>query len=436
MRKIKAFWVCTLSIALLLVGISIPATGGITLRVTDWQAGMVGTTSAVRGIANLFEQANPGVKVDYESYTVTTYTEFLFPAIAARTAPDVFAVYPGPDLATVVTADPEALVPISDIWDADWQRWLGKAGNYLAAMVNGKLWIAMLDAQTECIWVYKDLFEECGVNVPPKGVPMTVDELIDMVPAAEATGKELLTAGFAESWCIHGYYFNAVHQLQPTDTPDMVLQAMNGEISWQQPVFALPIQAFARMHQAHAWKEEALNLDYQVGGVEKWLAKKSIGFWANGDWFVADVNPADNTPDNPNVVTIMYPLVNEDATPAYNWGAGTDFGINARGENVDLATAFVRTCASPTAAKIMLENLVVPAASGALDPATIKPTGNPILDECLYLFCGLEGRTSTYMYPYPEACDAIYTGVMDVMLGVESISDVLAALDEICGYKG
>ena len=442
-RKTRLCWVSIISMAVLLAGIggvSAPAAAEkIVLRVTDWQAGMVGTTSSVRGIADLFEQSHPDVKVDYESYTVTTYTEFLFPAIAAGTAPDVFAVYPGPDLATVVTADPESMVAISDIWDADWERWLGRAGEYPAAIVNGKLWIAMLDAQTECIWVYKDLFEECGVEVPPVGTPLTVDTLVDMVEPADQLGYDLLTAGFMEPWVVHGYYFNAVHQLQPTDTPDMVLQAMKGEISWQQDVFALPIQAFAKMHNAHVWKEECINIDYQVSAVERWLAKKAVGLWANGDWFVADVNayiPADNTPDNPNVVTIMYPLVKEGATPAYNWGFGTDFGINGKGAHKDLATAFVRTCASPAAAQIMLKNSVVPAASGSVDPATIEPTGNPILDECLELFCGIEGRTSPYMYVYAEACDAIYTGVIDVMLGAASIENVLANLDAVCGYGG
>jgi len=425
-----------LSIALLVVGTSLPAVGQVTLKVTDWQAGMVGTTSSVRGVADLFEQSHPGVKVDYESYTVTTYPEFLFPAIAAGTAPDVMAVYPGPDLATIINADPNNLVPISDIWDEDWQKWLGRAGEFLGGTVNGKLWIAMLDAQTECIWVYKDLFEQCGVKVPPVGTPLTVDELIGMVPAADAMGKDLLTAGFMEPWVVHGYYFNAVHQLQPTDTPDMVLQAMKGETSWQQDVFALPIEAFAKMHNAHVWKEESLNLDYQTSAVKRWLAKRAVGLWANGDWFVSDVNPADNTPENPNVVTIMYPLVNEDATPAYNWGFGSDFGINGKGDNVELATEFVRSMASPAASKILVENGVVPAASGSLDPATLGSTGNPIFDECIELFCGLEGRASSYQYPYAEACDAIYTGVIDVMLGAASIDDALANLDEVCGYGG
>jgi len=440
MRKMKRLWVCMLSIAVLLVGISIPAAGGITLRVTDWQAGCgIGMINSINQIIDLFEQSHPGVKIEYQQYTAPTYPEFLFPSIAAENAPDVFAIYPGPDLATVVQAAPENMVPISDIWDEDWKRWLGRAGEFLGGTVNGKLWIASLDAQTECIWVYKDLFEECGVEVPALGVPLTVDTLIDMVEPANQLGYDLLTAGFMEPWVVHGYYFNAVHQLQPTDTPDMLLQAFNGEISWQQDMFALPIQAFAKMHNAHVWKEESLNIDYQVSSVERWVSKKAIGLWANGDWFVTAVDeyiPEENTPDNPNVVTIMYPLVNEDATPAYNWGFGTNFGINGKGAHKDLATALVRTFATPAAGAIMVKNGVVPAASGSIDVAAIGSTGNPIFDECLELFCALEGRASTYVYPYPEACDAIYTGVMDVMMGAASIDDVLAALDKVCGYGG
>ncbi|GAI27188.1 unnamed protein product, partial [marine sediment metagenome] len=76
-----------------------------------------------------------------------------------------------------------------------------------------------------------------------------------------------------------------VHQLQKSDTPDMVMQALNGEISWQQDIFRLPMEAFKKMHEAHVWREGAINMDYQVQAWGKWLNREGIGIWCNGDWF-------------------------------------------------------------------------------------------------------------------------------------------------------
>ena len=67
-----------------------------------------------------FEAANPGVKVEYTQYTVTTYNEYLKPALSSGQGPDVFAVYPGPDVDEVVNAG--HLVNITAEADDEWKR--------------------------------------------------------------------------------------------------------------------------------------------------------------------------------------------------------------------------------------------------------------------------------------------------------------------------
>ena len=43
------------------------------IRVVDWQSGVGGITNAYADFIKEFEAANPGVKVEYTQYTVTTY---------------------------------------------------------------------------------------------------------------------------------------------------------------------------------------------------------------------------------------------------------------------------------------------------------------------------------------------------------------------------
>ena len=93
------------SLALLIsTFVSISAKAETVITVVDWQSGVGGITNAYADFIKEFEAANPGVKVEYTQYTVSTYNEFLKPALSSGKGPDVFAVYPGPDLDEVMNA--------------------------------------------------------------------------------------------------------------------------------------------------------------------------------------------------------------------------------------------------------------------------------------------------------------------------------------------
>src|SRR3989304_5536560 len=74
----------------------------VVLKFTDWQGGNEGILKSYKEMTTIFEKENPGFTVEYQQYTVTTYNEFLKPALAGGSAPDLFAVYPGPDFVGVV----------------------------------------------------------------------------------------------------------------------------------------------------------------------------------------------------------------------------------------------------------------------------------------------------------------------------------------------
>ena len=74
----------------------------VTLRFTDWQGGNDGILAAYKEIIDIYQTENPNYKVEYQQYTVTTYNEFLKPALAGGEAPDLYGVYPGPDAFEVV----------------------------------------------------------------------------------------------------------------------------------------------------------------------------------------------------------------------------------------------------------------------------------------------------------------------------------------------
>jgi raffinose/stachyose/melibiose transport system substrate-binding protein len=401
----------------------------IVLKFTDWQGGNEGILASYKELIKIFEKENPGYTVEYQQYTVTTYNEFLKPALAGGDAPDLFAVYPGPDFFEVVKSG--ALVDLKPHIDDDWKGWLGPSYNFKGIQLDGGIYVVPQDVWTECIWYHKDMLEEIGWEPRHFTESFSVDEYIEMVPAAKAKGWDVILAGFIETWCYFDPFFNFVHQQQPTESPDMVEQAMNGEISWQQDIFRNAIEVFVRLNDAGVWREDALNMDYQVQAFGKWLEKEAIFMWSQGDWFASAMKPEDNNPDNPSIGIIQYPLVNDKSVVAFNKNFGTDIGCWTGSNYKEQAIAFLRLTNSPTAAEIFISNGVNPAAG--VDPDNIPETDSPVFNDCIALY-NSPGRFSEVYYYNPDAVKALGDGIGNVLLGVDTIDSVLAQLDDICGY--
>ncbi|MCK4924484.1 MAG: carbohydrate ABC transporter substrate-binding protein, partial [Spirochaetes bacterium] len=255
-----------------------PAPGEvITLRFTDWQGGNEGILKSYRDIIKIFEQQNPGFTVVYQQYTVTTYNEFLKPALAGGEAPDLFAVYPGTDSFEVVESG--ALLDLKSYIDAEWKEWMGPAYDFKGINIKGGIYLIAQDVWTECIWYHKDMLKEIGWEPRDFTDSFSVEEYIAMVEPAREKGYDVMLAGFIETWSYFDAFFNFVHQQQASEKPDMVEQAMNGEISWQQDVFRNALGVFVRLNDAGVWRKDALNMDYQVQAFGKWLEKESIFMW-------------------------------------------------------------------------------------------------------------------------------------------------------------
>ena len=404
----------------------------VVLKFTDWQGGNEAILKSYGELEEIFKQDHPEVKdIEYTQYTVTTYNEFLKPAISGGTAPDLFAVYPGPDLAEVVDAG--ALRALKADIDDEWKGWLGPAYDFKGMWYNDDIYIVAQDVWTECVWYHKDMLTEIGVELPASTDAFTVPELIAMVGPATEKGYDLFQAGFIETWSYYDAFFNFVHQQQPGETPDMVEQAFAGEISWQQDIFRNAMQVFVDLNEAGAWPEDALNQDYQVQAFGKWLEKESIFMWGQGDWFAGSMKEEENSKDNPNIGIVQYPLASETAEVAFNKNFGTDIGVYAEGPNQDLAVAWIKLTNSPTAANIFIKNGVNPA--GGVDVANMPEVTNPVLEECIKLY-NSPGKYSEVYYFYPDGVKALGDGIGNVVLGLDTIDNVLKQLDEVSGFQG
>ena len=403
----------------------------IVLKIVDFQNGNEGLLKSYNALADIFSKENPGVKIAYQQYTVTTFNEFLKPSIASGTAPDVFAVYPGPDLKEVVQSG--ALLDLTGKIDDEWKKWLGASYDFGGLRVDDKIYLIPQDVFTGCIWYHKDMLKEIGVEPKPFTEAYTVEEYAKMVAPAKAKGYDVILAGFIEIWCYTDPFFNLVHQQQKAEYPDLIEEAMSGKISWQQDVFKNAFNVYVNLNNAGVWRKDVFNMDYQVQAFGKWLERESIFMWAQGDWFASSMKPEENNADNANIGIIQFPLVNDKSEIVYNKNFGTELGVYAKGKNIDLAIKWTRLTNSPEAAIIFMTNGVNPA--GGVDLNNLPEITNPVLKDCITLY-NLPGRRSEQYYLYPDTYKALGDGIGTVLMGADTIDNVLKNLDQVSGFKG
>ena len=422
------------SLALLVSAfVSISAKAETTITVVDWQSGVGGITNSYADFIKEFEAANPGVKVEYTQYTVSTYNEFLKPALSSGKGPDVFAVYPGPDLDEVMNAG--HLVNITEEADAEWKGWLGNNINIPELSRNGNLYLAPQDAFTEEIWVYNDMIKDLGFELPAFGDSYTVDEWVAIGNAAKEKGLDGLMFGPVEAWCVFDGFANFVNQGNQNYPEDSLGMALDGKISWDQPMFRDALNAYKTLNDNGVWRKDSLSMDYQVQAWGKWLEREGVGIYCNGDWFISSA-PADyNTPDSLGITMMSYPKLSSDSPMTYNKATGTNLGINANSPNKDLAMEFVKLTNSPNASMTFASYGQIPANLAQVDMDALAASPNLLFNDGIKMLA-TEGRNTNIYYSQAEPMKHLYDGIMEMFLGVTSVDDIVEKMNDVTGYSG
>ena len=404
-----------------------------TIRVVDWQSGVGGITNSYADFIKEFEAANPGVKVEYTQYTVSTYNEFLKPALSSGQGPDVFAVYPGPDLDEVVNAG--HLVNITNEADDEWKGWLGSNINIPELSRGGNLYLAPQDAFTEEIWVYNDMIADLGFELPAFGDSYTVDEWVAIGKAAKAKGLDGLMFGPVESWCVFDGFANFVNQGNPDYPTDSLGLALDGKISWDQPMFRDALNAYKTLHDNGVWRKDSLSMDYQVQAWGKWIDREGVGIYCNGDWFISSAPAEYNTADSLGITMMSYPKLSSDSPMTYNKATGTNLGINANSPNKDLAMAFVKLTNSPKGSETFASYGQIPANLAAVDMAALAASPNLLFNDGIKMLA-TEGRNTNIYYSQAEPMKYLYDGIMEMFLGVTSVDEIIEKMNKETGYSG
>ena len=292
-------------------------------------------------IVEPFEQANPGVNLEF-SWDIDEELERKIPiAMQAGAGPDIF-MGNGPAHVQAV-AQEGWLVELDEYaeqfgWADKFQAWALDTGR-----VNGKLYALPNSVDQTCLYYNESLFEDMGWTVPT-----TRSELEAVAEAAVAEGILPFAGGTADcplcvNWLV-AIFFN--HYAGP----DAVHGALTGAASFADPLFVEAIELLnSYMQQGWFAGGAAQFFATTFSTVHDQLVTREAAMSMEGTWFIPWVNGLFAESDD-NWNWVPNPSLREEVQyPVVPLGSGTTLSITTQSEEVDLAASFLDAYYSDTA---------------------------------------------------------------------------------------
>ncbi len=364
----------------------------ILIRLADFQGGQLNYTTAFNEIFDLYSQRHPNVEFDRMAFGWDEYNQAIKPMLASGDIPDLVGLMQGTD--TILAVDAGMIIPIGNIIEAD-AEWLAQLGGkdfveFTDLFIDGKIYQVGMDAITCVLLYHKNIFSDLGLEVP-----ITIDEYKKVNEVLVANGKYLSLLYQPQD--IQKQTFNLLVS-SLTGSVDMVWDAVDGKISWQNSVFLDSLKDLE-----YVMKESAL-VDVMSRGGNEWFddftSEKCWGKWYSGEWEVgvlAELMPEKIAAGDIGIMNFPLPT-GATETKAYLGGPGQTYSVAAKSENQEIALDFLKFLSSPEAAQIMTKNNIH-SAGKVDDPA--KYTDNPLFMDFIETYAN--AHLVTWTMPSAEA---------------------------------
>jgi len=363
--------------ALALVGCSGSPSGGSTTASAETLTWWHNTTTGpmVQGwqdIADAFTAANPNITVTQTGYQNEDLQRTLIPnALSSGSAPDVFMVWPGGEVADQVASG--YLLPLDDLIP-DAIKSLG--ATVQPWQVDGKTYALPFHFGVEGFWYNKDLFAKAGIT----STPTTLDELNAAVTKLKAAGITPIAVGAGDSWpAAHWWYQFALHTCSQDTISSTIADLKNAK--FDDPCWTKAGEQLQTFIATQPFQQDFLSTPAQTG------AGSSAGLVANGnaamelmgDWnegTIGGLTPDGKVPDF--LAWFPFPgIPGSTGDPTATLGGGDGFGCSA-------TTPDPQACADLLAFILNTDNQKIYAASGAgipTNPAAASALTSPRLQQ-------------------------------------------------------
>jgi raffinose/stachyose/melibiose transport system substrate-binding protein len=206
--------------------------GDVTLQWWGWNASEYEKTIAE------FEDANPGITVEFTAYSNADYMSNLRAALTSDSGPDVLQLAPG---GTVANYGPlvEDLAPLAEEeWGADWRSSYNEIG--LTQLENDGRQVGFPAYMSAAGFIYynANILDEVGASVPAN-----LEEWQATCATITAAGYDCLAHGAKDAWVNVDVFLSLINSVEP----GIVYDAIAGETDWTGPEFVEAMEAWSSL---------------------------------------------------------------------------------------------------------------------------------------------------------------------------------------------
>ena len=292
------------------------------------------TRTAEKMIA-AFEEANPGITIDYTNYNYNPeYLQALSAASASDNLPDIVGLQPG----SLTQTYSDYLIDLTDYavaeWGEDWDKVYDNVTQSQLQLGNAEgdesHYILPIETQDIFVEYNKTLFEELGLSVPT-----TYDELVEVSKALRDAGYAPLFFGGADGWQHVNLLLMCTSQISDT----LFDECQNGETPWTCDEMKLAMTNYKKLFDDGVMQDGSLSSTSYSDGTTLFLAGQA-GMMLLGSWWAQEYTGEDvsDAVANWDYDYFYLPAISEDVTDSKPIG-GVDFGygITKNCENPEAA---------------------------------------------------------------------------------------------------
>ncbi len=317
--------------------------GGDEVTLTFWS--WLPTTDQSEEMIAAFEEANPGIKIDYTRTEQDDYFEKLQVAMASGTGPDLFGLTTGPMKEQYAPFAEE----MRELADANWSGWSDiiseNAVEQCSTEDGSVVGMPLLVAGMTDLLYNKTLMDECGIE----SVPRTYEELKDAAEKAKAKGYVCVAVGAADDWINSDIFVQLSNEFEE----GAVYEADRGERSWTDQCFVDTMTAWQQMFNDGIFEEGALGVaTYPDARDQYFFARKSV-FFLTGSWHLGPTSPTNSEiegteiANNNDVIGMcVFPSVVDDGKICGTAGVDVMMAVNRDCKEKEAAMKFVEYMAN------------------------------------------------------------------------------------------
>ncbi len=381
--RMRALWI--LMVALLLAVPALPAPAQAPVTIVHWQHFHEGRANALRGLVQVFERQNPGIRVQTDLPPYEQYFAKLLSSLAAGTGPDVFQIAME-NAEQFINAGFLAPVP-SSVATPEFIR-----DNYLPWTTErfrrGAQYYGLpTDVQHLVMYINDELARDAGLD--PARPPQTWDELI---AAARRATKRDAAGNIVQAGLDTRYRWAVYSSLLYQYVEGPVIDARARRATYDSP------QGIAAWKVAEALLRGPTAVDSPrfLPGQRKWEFRRAV-FYINHP-----VNRSVIAALAPDIKYTIAPIPRIAGKPLVVPGHHWAYVVNARSRNVEAAWKWVSFLTSRTGQRTWMKN----AGDLPATPSLLSEEPNAVVRESLKFVRPVD---------YVGVCDPIRNDLWDAI---------------------